>query len=53
MADNDNSGAGSEMKLLAELVALFGAKKGTDWYLFILLVKVIVVVGFLVWCFCD
>ncbi len=53
MADDDNSGVSGDMKLLAQLVALFGVKKGTDWFVIWSIIKLAILIGFLVWCFCD
>ena len=53
MADDTHDSNKEDMKLLAELVALFGVKKGTDWYFVYTVIKLIAIIGFLVYCICG
>ena len=48
--DNNNSGTGSDLGLFAELVSLFGAKKGSDIYFAITCVKLFLIAAWLFWC---
>lgn len=50
MSDN-NSGVENEAKTLAKMVTLFGAKKGTDFYFVLSIIKIIAVLIFLWMCF--
>ncbi len=47
---DNNGGTGSELGLFTELVALFGAKKGSDIYFVITCIKLILIAVWLFWC---
>lgn len=51
MSDKNSSGVEDEAKTLAKMVALFGAKKGTDYYAILCIIKIIAVLIFLWMCF--
>ncbi len=52
MANNKDWSTKDDMELLAKLVALFGVQRGTDWFFVWTLIKLAVIIGFLVYCFC-
>ena len=52
MAENKDWDEKDEMEMFARLVALFGVKKGTDYYFVWTLIKLAVIIGFLVYFFC-
>ena len=51
MSDDNNSSVENEAKTLAKMVTLFGAKKGTDYYAIICVIKILAVILFLFMCF--
>lgn len=50
MSDKNSSGVEDEAKTLAKMVALFGAKKGTDYYAVLCVIKILAVILFLLMC---
>ena len=53
MADTNDWSSKDDMGIFAELVALFGVKRGSDWFFVWNIIKLIFIIIFLAYCLCH